>query len=289
MRLRKRYNCTWPNRRAGGRRQRAKYFFLLPGLSGVCFFVLIPFCDVVRRSFTTSLSKEFVGIKNYVTVVTNSAFRLAVANTIRFVAVCLPILLVVSLLLALLLNGNRTLEKYKTLYLLPMAMPAATVVLVWKLLFYRQGFLNAWLGTHVDFMGQGSAFWVLVASYIWKNLGFTLILWMAGLKAIPADIREAAKVDGAGRIQCFFRVILPNLSGVLYTVAVLSFLNSFKVFREAYLVSGAYPEDSIYLLQHLFNNWYTNLELDKMAAGAVLAALALGSVAMVLQRLWDRE
>lgn len=289
MRLKKRYSYTWRNKKAGHNGKWAKYLFLLPGLSGISFFVLIPFCDVVRRSFFTTLSGEFVGLKNYLAVFDNSAFHLAASNTIKFVAVCLPLLLILSLLLALLINGNSVMEKCKVLYLLPMAMPAATVVLVWKLLFYKQGFLNSWLGTHVDFMAQKTSFWVLAASYVWKNLGYTLVLWLAGLKAIPTDILEAARVDGAGKLQCFFKVVLPNLTGVMYTITVLSFLNSFKIFREAYLVSGAYPEDEIYLLQHLFNNWYTYLELDKMAAGAVLTAFVLGSIAMVLQRLWDRE
>ena len=98
---------------------------------------------------------------------------------------------------------------------------------------------------------------------------------MAGIAGIPASVTEAARIDGAGERQVFRYVILPNLKSSLYTITVLSLLNSFKVFREAYLVAGAYPQENIYLLQHLFNNWFVNLELDKMAAGAVLAAAAL--------------
>ena len=96
-------------------------------------------------------------------------------------------------------------------------------------------------------------------------------------------------VDGAGRRQCFWHVIFPNLKGSLYTITVLSFLNSFKVFREAYLVAGSYPHESMYLLQHLFNNWFVNLELDKMAAAAVCVGMVLFAVILVLQKLWDQE
>lgn len=257
--------------------------FLLPGLAGVILFVLLPFGDVIRRSFYTALSGEFTGFKNYMTILGNSAFRLAAVNTVRFAVVCIPLLLLGGLGLALLIYRAAGLEKWKFLYLLPMAMPAATVVLVWKLLFCKQGFVNQLWGAHVDFMGESTAFWILVGSYIWKNLGYTLVLWLAGLKAVPGDILEAARVDGAGRLQCFLRVTLPNLKGAAYTITVLSFLNSFKVFREAYLVSGSYPQDDgIYLLQHLFNNWYAKLELDKMAAGAVLMALVLGAGVMGL-------
>ena len=96
-------------------------------------------------------------------------------------------------------------------------------------------------------------------------------------------------MDGAGGVTCFLRVTLPNLKGSMYTILVVSLLNSFKVFREVYLVGGAYPQEDIYLLQHIFNNWYTNLDFDKMAAGAVLSVLVLGGISLLLQRLWNRE
>ena len=283
------YNCTWrnkPRRRAAGKRY-VKFLFLLPGLAGVSIFVLIPFADVVKRSFYTALSGEFVGLKNYMSVMQNTAFRLAVSNTVRFASICMPILLAAGLILAVIINQHGKWERFKFLYLLPMAMPAATVVLVWKMLFIKQGFVNSWLGSHIDFMGEDSAFYILVGSYVWKNLGYTLILWLAGLKAIPEDMMEAARVDGAGKTAIFFRIVLPNLKGSAFTITILSFLNSFKVFREAYLVSGSYPQEKIYLLQHVFHNWYTNLDFDKMAAGAVLTALVLGSVSILLQKLWD--
>lgn len=285
--MKKGYGCILRNKRS--LRRPGPLLFLFPGLTGVIAFVLIPFADVIRRSFFTAMSGEFSGLKNYITILNNEAFHMAAANTLRFAAVCIPLLLAGGLGLALLIYHAAGLEKLKLMYLLPMAMPAATVVLVWKLLFAKQGFFNGLLGTHVDFMLEDTAFWILVGSYIWKNLGYTLVLWTAGLKAVPSDMLEAARVDGAGRSQCFFRILLPNLKGAAYTITVLSFLNSFKVFREAFLISGAYPQDKIYMLQHLFNNWYTYLELDKMAAGAVMMALALGACVLLLQKLWDTD
>ncbi len=262
-------------------------WFLAPSLLGVGYLVLLPTGDVLRRSFATALSGQWVGLDNYRKVLENEAFRLAVGNTLRFMLLSLPLLLSLSLLLALVICRIPRLERFKALYLLPMAIPAATVVLVWRLVFSRQGFLNAWLGTHVDFMGESTALAVLVGSYVWKNLGYTMVLWLAGLKAIPVQQTEAARVDGAGRIRCFFQITLPNLKGSAYTITVLSLLNAFKSFREAYLVSGAYPQQDIYLLQHLFQNWYTKLDMDKLAAGAVLMALVLGALSLLLQRLWN--
>ncbi|MBQ7918632.1 MAG: sugar ABC transporter permease [Lachnospiraceae bacterium] len=276
-------------RNKAGLNRNAKFLFLLPGLLGITIFIFVPFGDVVIRSFHTSLTGEFVGLNNYKNLFQNTAFRLAVHNTIRFIMVCLPLLLLISLLLAVMINGAPKWEKYKDMYLLPMAIPAATIVLVWKMLFEKQGFLNKTMETHIDFMGTEYAFWILVGSYLWKNIGFTLVLWLAGLKNISREILEAAKVDGATGIQSFFCVTLPNLKGSMYTIVVISLLNSFKSFREVFLVSGAYPQEDIYLLQHIFNNWFTNLDFDKMSVGSVLSALFIGSLCMLLQKLWNGE
>lgn len=267
--------------------RRAFLAFLLPSFLGVMFFVLLPFLDVFKRSFTTAITGEFVGIQNYVTVYENRAFRLAVGNTLRFTLVCLPLLLVLGLLAALLLTNMKQAQLLKSFFLLPMAMPAATIVLIWKMTFSESGFLNRLLSAHTDYMGTGLAFWVLVFSYVWKNLGYTVVLWLAGILAIPEDYIQAAKVDGAGKVRIFFSIILPQLKGCMYTITVLSFLNSFKVFRESYLVSGAYPHESMYLLQHLFNNWFVYLELDKMAAAAVCIGIVLLGGILFLEKLWE--
>ena len=263
--------------------------FLAPGFLGVLIFVLLPFLDVIRRSFGSSVTGKFLGLDNYKAVFTNKAFQLAVKNTCCFIMVCLPLLIVLGFIVALVLTANKRARAVKTMLLFPMAMPAATVVLVWKMVFSTSGFLNQLLNSQTDFMGTGNAFWVLVFSYIWKNLGYTVVLWLAGILAVPDSLWEAARVDGARYITIVVRILLPNLKGVLYTITVLSFLNSFKVFREAYLVAGSYPHESMYLLQHLFNNWFVRLELDKMAAAAVCIGMVLFGVILILQRLWDRE
>lgn len=279
-------------------RNRHGFFFLLPSMAGVFCLVLIPFADVVRRSFLTAVTQEYTGIENYRTIFHNQAFLLAVKNTLRFTAVCLPVLIIISLSAAFMLSRIKNIRLIKSMLLFPLAMPAATVVLVWKMVFYKQGFLNlllwklgilAELSGAMDYMGTPASFWVLVFSYVWKNLGYTVVLWMAGIIAVPAEILEAARADGASKYQSFFRIVLPNLKGTFFTITVLSFLNSFKVFREAYLVAGSYPQDSMYLLQHLFNNWFVSLDLDKMAAAAVCIALVLFFVIFILQRLWEEK
>lgn len=275
--------------------------FLLPSLAGVTVFYLLPLADVVRRSFTTAVTGEFTGFDNYRAVFQNEAFLLAAKNTARFALCCLPILIVSGLLVALLITGSASRKGFQTCYLLPMAVPAATVALVWQIIFDRSGLLNGALSgiasalsgkktvVSIDYMETDAAFWVLVASYVWKNLGYTVTLWAAGLLGIPYQLKEAARVDGAGRGQIFFKIVLPQLKPTLYTITVLSFLNSFKAFREAYLAAGSYPHESIYLLQHLFNNWYVDLALDKMAAAAVVTGAVLLLAILIWQRLWEEN
>lgn len=270
--------------------------FLLPGFCGVVFFSFLPFMDVIRRSFVQVVSGRFCGLENYRIVLHNRAFLLAVKNTLRFLLVCLPLLLGISLALAFLLHAwqmafHQKLRLLKAAYLVPMAIPAASLVLLWKLMFDKHGFVNGILhlcGIHaVDWMNTGAAFFVLVFSYIWKNLGYTMVLWLAGLSSISPDLYEAAEMDGAGRMTQFFKITLPLIRPLIFTIVVLSFLNSFKVFREAYLVAGNYPQEDMYLLQHLFNNWFTDLSVDKMAAGSVLLALVITVFVLLLQKLWE--
>lgn len=279
---------------------RAFFLFLAPSLLGVVIFVVLPFLDVFKRSFTTAVTGQFRGIENYKIIFTNQAFHLAVKNTLYFTAVCIPLLVITGFLIALPLSRLKSAGTIKSLYLFPLAMPVATIVMVWKMLFYKQGIFNLaltslgeWTGLwgeiHTDYLGTGAAFWVLVCSYIWKNTGYTIVLWLAGILGIPTEILDAARVDGAGNFQRVWYVVLPNLKGSLYTIVILSFLNSFKIYREAYLVAGSYPHQSIYLLQHLFNNWFVNLEFDKMAAAAICTGGFLFVVIILLQRVWDKN
>lgn len=267
---------------------------------GVIIFVILPFMDVFKRSFTTAVTGDFIGTANFQTIFSNQAFLLAVKNTMRFTLVCIPLLVFIGFLIAWPLSKLKNAGLIKSVYLFPLAMPTATIVMVWKMTFYKEGFLNLfltrigeltglWGGIHTDYLGTEAAFWVLVCSYIWKNTGYTVVLWLAGILGISTDLIDAARVDGAGGFKRIWYIVLPNLKGSLYTIVILSFLNSFKIYREAYLVSGAYPEQSIYLLQHLFNNWFVNLEFDKMAAAAVCTGGFLFLVILLLQRAWDKE
>ncbi len=267
--------------------------FILPSIIGVSIFMLIPFIDVFIRSFQNEVLRDFVFLDNYKEIFTNDAFKLASKNTIRFVLVCIPLLLIISLVIAVIINRFfRNSERLTTAFLIPMAIPIASVVLIWKIVFHEHGLLNSLLndvGIHgIDWMNSKYAFWVLVATYIWKNMGYTIILWMAGLSVIPNEVYEAARVDGASEVKCFTKITLPILKPTLYTITVLSLLNSFKVFREAYLIAGNYPDESMYMLQHTFNNWFRDLAFGKISAASIVMAAVTLVLILFLQKSWEK-
>lgn len=196
-----------------GKRQKthnnkAVCLFLLPSLTGVLLLFVFPYLDVIRRSFMDGTGRKFVGLDNYQAVSANQSFRLASANTVCFMAVCIPLLILLSLLIAVYLQKNRFVGAWvKNVFLLPMAMPVASIVLLWNVLFTKNGFLSDFLELFgvagQNWMNTEYSFAILVFSYIWKNLGYDIILWLADLSTIPPESYEAVKVDGAGGKECF--------------------------------------------------------------------------------------
>lgn len=283
----KRFNSTYINKGEG----KIALLFLAPSLIGVAIFVIIPFADTIRRSFFDTSITNFIGIDNYLSVLNNEAFQLATTNTLRFIGICIPLLILVSLILALTINSIKPFGKiFKTSFLLPMAIPVASIVLLWQVLFHEKGIINGLLisigGTAIDFMGSSAVFWVLIFTYIWKNCGYNMILFLAGLDGISENLYEAASVDGANRWQKFRYITFAGLLPTLILTTILSLLNSFKVFREAYLVAGNYPHESIYMLQHLFNNWFRDMDLGRLTACAMLVCILLLGIILFLRRFW---
>ncbi|MBS6799564.1 MAG: sugar ABC transporter permease [Firmicutes bacterium] len=271
----------------------AKYF-IAASLIGTGVFLLLPYAYVVVNSFIKTGSGSFAGFDNYRAVLGSEAFMTAMGNTALFMAVSVPVILALSLLISVYIYENPRLAGcLKTSFLIPMAIPVTSVVLMWRFLFDNNGIINGVLNAcgmdTVNWMNTGAAFWILVLSYVWKNLGYNIILWLAALSAIDPAIGEAARIDGAGGWQRLTRVTLPAAKNGAFVIIVLAALSSFKVFREAYLVAGEYPHDSIYMVQHIFNNWFRNLEIDKLAAGAVINSLILIVLVLLLQRFWERR
>jgi len=265
--------------------------FVLPSLAGCMVFVVIPFADALRRSFTQGMGGEFAGLANYALIFGNASFQQASLNTLRFIALCVPLLVACSLGLALLLSKPvRGRAAIRAAFLLPMAIPVASVALLWQVLFHVNGLVNNLLAAfsiaRVDWMRTDLALLCLVISYLWKNIGYTMVLFLAGLSGISPTYYEAASVDGAGRLRQFTAITWPCLRPTLFTVTVLSLLNTFKAYREAWLIAGNYPQGSIYLLQHTLNNWFTALKIEQLCAAAAVIAVVILGLTMLLNRAW---
>ncbi|MCI9083510.1 MAG: sugar ABC transporter permease [Lachnospiraceae bacterium] len=245
------------------------FAFILPSLAGVSIFVFVPFADVVKRSFTNVAGEMFVGFQNYKTVFENEAFHLAMKNTIRFILICVPLLLISSLVLANIVYFG-TAKFYKNVCLLPMAVPVVSLVFVWKMVFHRNGLINSCLGIGTDWLNSSYAFWVLAATFLWKNMGYYVVLWLAGLNGIPQSLYEAAAVDGAGSGRVLWHITLPGLKPMFSATLILAITGSLKSYRECYLLAGEYPDKSIYMIQHLFHNWFRDMSVEKMSASAVM-------------------
>lgn len=286
----KKSDLKWKKNIKAGRRGNAAWMFLAPSLLGVSIFVLLPFLDAVRRSFTDSRGKQFLGFSVYREITENSAFRLAVANTLRFMAVALPLLMLISFVLSLLVyHYNRNSSFFKTALVLPMAVPAASIVLLWRMVFCDEGIVNQIFQLQTDWIYGNQSFAVLVFAYLWKNTGYQMLLWLAALAGIPDSLYEAAKVDGAGALKQLWYITIPQVRGAAGMILFLAIVNSFKVFREAYVVAGSYPNDNIYMMQHLFNHWFLNLDVQKMSGGAVLMTIAIATPVIILSAKKEEE
>ena len=256
--------------------------FLFPSVLGVGVFFILPFCVVVYYSVIDGVtSREFVWLDNFKKLFQNSAFRLAAGNTLRFSALAVPLAVVLAIVLALLLEARVPMKSaFRTFFLSPMMVPVASVVLIWQVLFSYNGTVNVLLANFgvdkIDWLQSDHAHWVVILLFLWKNLGYNMILFMAGIANIPKELLEVADVEGAGELYKFFSIKLRYLSPTVLFVTILSLINSFKVFREVYLLSGNYPYQSLYTLQHFMNNMFNvSMDYQKLSAAAVVMAIAM--------------
>lgn len=253
-------------------------FYIIPGMAGILIFIMIPLLDVMRRSFMDGSASYFLGLDNYKTVFSNTPFQLAVKNTLFFDTVSIPLIFVLSLLLAYTVSRMKN-SLIRFAFIVPMAVPSNAMMVVWRMLFDDAGVINGILASYgrepLHFMTGEYSMYLLIGTYLWKNMGYNMLIWLSALASIPESIYEAAKIDGAGCFRIFTRMVLPNLRKAAYIITVLSLVNSFKVYREVYLLVGAYPDENIYMLQHLFNNWFSKLDINKLSAASCVTALFL--------------
>lgn len=255
--------------------------FLAPSLVGFLIFYLVPFIVSIFYSFLDSpIDGSFVGLKNYKGLLSNSIFLKAGSNTLIFTAICVPLNMFFSLLLATLLNRAIYFRNIlRTFFIIPLVIPVASVVLVWQVLFNYNGTVNAFLYqlgfNSIDWMNTSWARVVVIIMYLWKNIGYNMVIFLAGLQNIPIEYYESAEIDGVSPIKKFTKITLVYLTPTTFFVFIMSIINSFKVFRETYMISGSYPHESIYMLQHYMNNMFSSLDYQKLTSAACIMAIVI--------------
>ncbi len=226
------------------------------------------------------MEQKFVFLDNFNALFDNSAFILAAKNTATFSLLAVPLAVILSLVLALLLESQIPYKsQFRTFFLSPMMVPVASVVLVWKVVFNFNGPMNSLIGVFglepIKWLKSDYSQFVIIILFLWKNLGYNMILFMAGLNNIPKTLLEVAEIENASPWFKFVQIKLRFISPTILFVALLSLINSFKVFREIHLLTGDYPYDRLYMLQHFMNNTFKALDYQKLATAAILMGIVM--------------
>ena len=279
-------------------KKKSVWLFLLPGLAGLLLFYVIPFVGGIWYSLTDGTYKNsFVGLQNYINIWQNQMFLLGLRNTLLLSLLCAPTVWVLSFVIASLLNRLRPGGAFfRNSILMPYLMPSSAMLLIWLLVFDYGGVVNRLMAA----FGAERVIWLegaqlrlpIVLLFIWKNLGFAVVIFLAALQAIPEPLYEYARLEGAGFFRQTFGITLPMIIPSAFLIVILEWINAFKIFKEVYFIGGAYPDEAVYTLQNYMNNMYGKLNYQNVTTAAYSFALivfALFGGLFLLQRALQRR
>jgi len=267
------------------------WLFLAPSFVGFLVFVFGAVVFSLSLSFMDwdmLTAPKFVGLSNYIRLFTNDAtFLLVLKNTVVFVLGTVPSRVIMGLLLALALVKRIPLRSFfRATIFFPVIVPTVAAAMVWRWIFNADfGLLNDLLyRLGVSNLPQWLADpkWAMVAIIIlsvWKDVGFSAVLFMAGLQGIPEVLYEAAKIDGASRFQIFWKITLPLLSPTMFFVIVINVISSFQVFDQAYVLTGGGPGNATNtLVYYIYNNAF---QWFKMGYASAIAWILFAIIFLV--------
>ncbi|GAA0956522.1 sugar ABC transporter permease [Kribbella koreensis] len=289
---------TGPTPRWRNKETLAAWLFILPSLIGFLIFTAGP---VVAAGVISLLnwnlfsSPTWAGLKNFTRLGPDPTFWSALGNTAYFTLVSVPLTILVSLGLALLLNqGLRRIAVFRSLLLLPYATITVAVAFVWIWLYIPHGGL---VNTVLGWFGIDGPAWLisdhwampaLIAMSVWKSFGFGMVVFLAGLQAIPQQLYEAARVDGSSAWQSFRSVTLPMLSPALFFVIVTSIIGSFQVFDQALIMTNGGPGSrTTTLVMYIYRTGFENYDQGYAAAQSLVLfgfIVVITAAQFVLQR-----
>ena len=256
------------------RRKWSFLLFLLPGFILLMLFSIIPFFSGVRYSITDGTNaNRFVGLDNYRELWQNRMFLLGFKNTMILSVISAPLLWVLSFIFALILQIIQPRGTFfRSVSLMPYLAPSSAMLLIWLVIFDFGGPVNRALTA----MGADRVMWLdggalrlpIILLFIWKNLGFAVIIFLSALQAIPEPLYEYARLEGAGFWRQTFGITLPLIVPSAFLVIILEWINAFKIFKEVYFIGGAYPDESVYTLQNYMNNMFSKLNYQNVTTAA---------------------
>jgi multiple sugar transport system permease protein len=285
---------------------RAGWLFAAPALMAIAVFFVVPVVAALVMSATdfdiyalaSVHNLRFVGLENYVHLLQRPLFWRALLNTLFFVVVGVPLSIAVSLGTALLLHSPLARFKgfFRTALFAPVVTTLAAVAVVWLFLLHaRYGMLNyalSWLGVHpVDWLGNPRwAMPAIVLLSVWKNFGYNMIILLAGLQAIPAELYEAARMDGAGPGATFRHVTVPSLAPMLTMVSILTMAGHFQLFAEPYVMTQGGPaERTVTVLYLMYQDGFKWWSLGSASAVAFVLFLFMLGTSLLQGRMARRE
>ena len=264
------------------KRTNNRWFFILPSLVGMLLFYFAPGFISIRYAFTGPQG-QFVGFANVADVFGNFTFRLAAQNSLRFIAYSVPLNMLFSFLLAGLLQGLKHKKILAIVFMLPLIIPSGAVVFFWNTLFADNGAINSLLFRFgretVPWLMSDRSFFVILLVFLFRNIGFNMVLFLSGFQLIPSYYYEVAQVEGARPIQTLRHITLIYLMPTSFLVFMMSIINSFRIFREIYLLYGPYPHQSVYMLQHFMNNQFLFSNMQRLSVTA--ASISIVTVIFV--------
>lgn len=263
----------------------AALVLLAPWLIGLFAFTLWPFVQSFIMTFqkTDLHNSVFVGLDNYIKIFSDKRFIKSIFVTSKFVLISVPLKLIFALFIAMLLkNRFKGVGVFRSLLYLPSLIGGSVAIAaMWMQLFGANGLINKVLAI-VGIQGKAwvsnphTALYVLIILAIWQ-FGSSMVIFLSGLKNIPQSLYEAAKVDGATKIQSFFRITLPMLSPIILFNMILQTINSFQVFTQAFIITSGGPmNETLFTVLHIYRKAFTNMELGYASAMSWVLLLLIG-------------
>lgn len=276
----------------------AGYLFVLPWILGFLIFTAGPMLASIVMSFMkweVITPPEFVGVQNFTALISDPLFTTSLYNTAFYTILAVPLQLIVALLTAMLLNTKaKGIAFYRTIYYLPSVTPVVASAMLWLWIFNPEfGLANALL----DKLSLPKQLWLLdpnwaKPAFIFMSLwgvGGTMVIFLAGLQGVPAELYEAASIDGASTLQRFRRITLPMLTPVIFFNLLIGLIDSFQIFSSAYIMTDGGPQNrTLFYVLYLYRNGFKYFQMGYASALAWVLFLIVLLVTLLQFRLSKR-